>query len=238
MAPVSRLGRQIQEVIRCLDDLGAASALIGGLELAPYRVIRATTDVDLLVDARLAEPIDGAIRSLGYECLHRSTDAANYIRGDERVDFLYASRPAAMDLLAGAVSHQTPFGEPRVVSLEGLIAFKLQGLVNDPRRSQDMEDIRALLAANRETVDLNLVRDYFRLFDKEYHLTNSSPRHADPPTPLTAFSVAEHRAAYKRPAVSSAEAFTVLDDLMAVIEALCTSWPAKPAVNRTPDLRL
>ena len=93
--------------------------------------------------------------------------AANYVRGDERVDFLYASRPAAMDLLAGAVSHQTPFGELRVVSLEGLIAFKLQGLVNDPRRSQDLEDIRALLEANRETVDLNRVRHYFRLFDKE-----------------------------------------------------------------------
>jgi hypothetical protein len=159
MAPISRLGRQIQEVIRCLDNLGAASALIGGLALAPYRVIRATTDVDLLVDARLAESIDGVIRSLGYECLHRSADAANYVRGDERVDFLYASRPAAMDLLAGAVSHQTPFGELRVVSLEGL--------VNDPRRSQDLEDIRALLEANRETVDLNLVRHYFRLFDKE-----------------------------------------------------------------------
>ena len=162
-------------------------------------VIRATTDVDLLVDARLAESVDGAIRSLGYECLHRSADAANYVRGDERVDFLYASRPAAMDLLAGAVSHQTPFGELRVVSLEGLIAFKLQGLVN---------------------------------------LTNSSPRHADPPTPLTAFRVAEHRAAYQRRAVSATEAFTVLDDLMAVIEALCPSWPAKPAVKRTPDLRL
>jgi hypothetical protein len=167
MAPVSRLGRQIQEVLRCLDDLGAASALIGGLALAPYRVIRATTDVDLLIDAHLADAIDGAIRSLGYECLHRSADAANYVRGDERVDFLFASRPAAMELLAGAVSHQTPFGELRVVSLEGLIAFKLQGLVNDPRRSQDLEDIRALLEANCGTVDLSLVRRYFRLFDKE-----------------------------------------------------------------------
>jgi hypothetical protein len=43
--------------------------------------------------------------------------------------------------------------------------------------------------------------------------------------------VAEHR-------VSAAEAFTVLDDLRAVMEALCPSWPAKPLVKRTPDLRL
>jgi predicted nucleotidyltransferase component of viral defense system len=123
--------------------------------------------VDLLTDARLADSIDGAICSLGYKCLHRSADAANYVRGDERVDFLFASRPVAMELLSGAVSHQTPFGELRVVSLEGLIAFKLQGLVNDPRRSRDLEDIRALLEANRGTVDLSLVRRYFRLFDKE-----------------------------------------------------------------------
>jgi hypothetical protein len=43
---------------------------------------------------------------------------------------------------------------------------------------------------------------------------------------------------HARPAVSAAEAFTVLDDLMAVIESLCTSWPAKPAMTRTPELRL
>lgn len=148
--------------------------------------------MDLLIDAHLAESIDGAIRSLGYECLHRSADAANYVRDDERVDFLFTSRPAAMELLAGAVSHQTLFGELRVVSLEGLIAF----------------------------------------------ISTSAPIHPDPPTPLTAFRVAEPQAAYTRPAVSGTEAFTALDDLMAVVESLCVSWPAKPAMTRTPDLRL
>jgi len=167
MAPVSRLGRQIQEIVLCLDHLGATTALIGGLALAPYNVIRATSDVDLLADAGLADAIDRELRRLGYECLHRSADVANYARGDERVDFLFAIRPAAAALLASALPHQTPFGELRVVGLEGLIAFKLQGFVNDPRRTQDLEDIRALLRANRNTVDLPAVREYFRLFDRE-----------------------------------------------------------------------
>jgi hypothetical protein len=48
-----------------------------------------------------------------------------------------------------------------------LIAFKLQGLVNDPRRTQDLEDIRALLRANRATLNINEVREYFRLFERE-----------------------------------------------------------------------
>ncbi|MCL4779989.1 MAG: hypothetical protein KJ049_07340 [Gammaproteobacteria bacterium] len=69
-------------------------------------------------------------------------------------------------------------------------------------------------------------------------MTNSSPGYPDTPTPLAAFRVAELRAACPHRAISAGEAFTRLDDLMAVIEALCASWPAKPAMTRTPDLRL
>jgi hypothetical protein len=62
---------------------------------------------------------------------------------------------------------QTPFGTLHVVSVEGLIAFKLQGWVNDPRRTQDLEDIRALIRANRDTLNLSDVREYFALFQRE-----------------------------------------------------------------------
>ncbi|MET0988506.1 MAG: hypothetical protein ABW034_24165 [Steroidobacteraceae bacterium] len=55
----------------------------------------------------------------------------------------------------------------RVISPEGLIGFKLQGLVNDSRRTQDLEDIRALLRANRDKLDLTEVRQYFVLFGIE-----------------------------------------------------------------------
>ncbi len=83
------------------------------------------------------------------------------------MDFLFASRPVAQRLLAGASEKGTSFGTLRVISVEGLIAFKLQGLVNNPRRTQDLEDIKALLRANRETLNVAEVREYFRLFDRE-----------------------------------------------------------------------
>jgi hypothetical protein len=83
------------------------------------------------------------------------------------VDLLYAHRPVARRLLAGARGLQTSLGNLRVISAEGLIGFKLQGLVNDPRRTQDLEDIRALLKANRAIVDLIEVRGYFSLFDRD-----------------------------------------------------------------------
>jgi hypothetical protein len=164
---LSRLGKQIEEVIATLDRVGAQFALIGGLALVPHKVIRATQDIDLLVDAHLANAVDEALTGLGYHCLHRSADDANYLRGDQRVDFLYAHRPAARRLLTAARELQTPFGALRVVSVEGLIAFKLQGWVNNPRRTQDLEDIRALFRANRDTLNIDEVREYFRLFDRE-----------------------------------------------------------------------
>lgn len=167
MPPASRLGRQIAEVTAAVNAIGARFALIGGLALASYKVVRATQDVDLLVEAEKADEIDAELARLGYRCLHRSADAANYIRGDERVDLLYARRPIAQRLLADAAELKTALGDLRVVSAEGLIGFKLQGLVNDPRRTQDLEDIRALLRANRAALDMEAVRAYFLLFERE-----------------------------------------------------------------------
>jgi hypothetical protein len=167
MAAVSRLGKQLEEVISTLGTVGARFALIGGLALAPHKVIRATQDIDLLTDATSAEAIHQALIGLGYRCLHRSPDAANYARGDERVDFLFAHRPAAIRMLSGAPALQTAFGELHVVTTEGLIGLKLQGFVNDPRRTQDLEDIRALIAANRAELKIDEVREYFRLFNRE-----------------------------------------------------------------------
>lgn len=167
MSAASRLGKQIEEILAAVDRAGAAAALIGGLALAPHGVVRATQDIDMLIEAGHADAVEQELAALGYRCLHRSADAANYIRGDERVDFLYARRPKAMQLLSEAATRSTPFGTLAVISLEGLIAFKLQALVNDPRRTRDLEDIRALLRANRDTVKRTALREYFRLFDKE-----------------------------------------------------------------------
>ena len=113
------------------------------------------------------DQMDTTLRKLGYHCQHRSADAGNYLRNDQRVDLIYAHRPIARRLLRVASERTTPFGALRVVSAEGLIGLKLQALVNDPRRTQDLEDIRGLLRVNRSTIDMVEVREYFRLFDRK-----------------------------------------------------------------------
>ena len=54
-----------------------------------------------------------------------------------------------------------------MISAEGLIAFKLQGFVNDAARHGDLDDIREVLRANRSSLDMREVRRYFALFARE-----------------------------------------------------------------------
>lgn len=164
---MSRLVEQIQQAVAAFSACKTPPALIGGLALAAHQVVRATRDVDFLVDADDAGRLHGILLDLGYRCVHRSDDAANYLRGDEGLDLLYAHRPVARRLLGEASERATAMGVLRVVSAEGLIGFKLQALVNDPSRSRDLDDIRALLRAQRAKLDLDEVAGYFALFDRK-----------------------------------------------------------------------
>lgn len=167
MNPTSRLGRQLSEILHALNEAGVRSALIGGLALSSHKVIRATQDVDLLVELEAADVVEREVARLGYRRLYRTTEVGNYQRRDERLDFLYASRPIARRLLADAAPLETSLGRICVISGEGLIGFKLQSLTNDSRRTQDLEDIKALINANRETLNMEEVREYFKLFNRE-----------------------------------------------------------------------
>ena len=176
---MARLIDQIREAVAAFVGLRTPPALIGGLALAAHQVVRATRDVDFLVDADDAERLHALLLGLGYQCIHRSEDAANYLRGDEGLDLLYAHRPEARRLLATAQERETGLGRLRVISAEGLVGFKLQGFVNDASRMRDLDDIRALLRANRGTLDMQEVRRYFALFDREPLLDELlvDPRH-------------------------------------------------------------
>jgi hypothetical protein len=164
---MSRLADQIEQVLPAFSTLETPPALIGGLALAAHKVIRATRDVDFLVASEDAERVHALLLSLDYQCVHRSEDAANYVRRDEGFDLLYAHRPIANALLREALLRETPLGKLRVISAEGLIGFKLQAVCNDPSRSQDIEDIRQLLRANRAVLEMSQVRRYFELFERE-----------------------------------------------------------------------
>jgi hypothetical protein len=151
-------------------------ALIGGFALPFHGVQRATGDVDFLADVEGSDGLHDALIGSGAHCLHRSADAANYAPGRARlapVDFIFARRPRAREMLARAKGRPVRGTRLRVpvVDAEALIGLKLQALVNDASRGpQDEADIRALVTANGAALDLETVRDYYRLFDRERDL--------------------------------------------------------------------
>jgi hypothetical protein len=161
------LVEQIREALSMFARIGAKPALIGGLAVVAHSVVRATKDVDFLLEAEAADKVHDALLTLGYECLYRSEDAANYVRGTQGLDLLYAHRPLARRLLSQASERETPMGRLRVVSVEGLIDFKLQGYVNDATRTRDLDDIRALVQIHRGSLDMVQLREYFALFNQQ-----------------------------------------------------------------------
>ena len=164
---MSNLAEQIREALSMFARSGTEPALIGGLAVVAHQVVRATKDVDFLVEAEAADRVHDALLDLGYQCLYRSEDAANYVRAAEGLDLLYAHRPLARRLLAQASERETPMGRMRIISIEGLIGFKLQGFVNDATRTRDLDDIRALLKIHRASLDMTELREYFALFNKQ-----------------------------------------------------------------------
>ena len=161
------LVEQIREALSMFASVETKPALIGGLAVAAHSVVRATKDVDFLLEAKAADAVHEALLRLGYQCIHRSEDAANYVRGTEGLDLLYAHRPLARRLLALASERDTPMGRIRVISVEGLIGFKLQGYVNDATRTRDLDDIRALMKIHRASLDMAQLQEYFALFDQQ-----------------------------------------------------------------------
>lgn len=147
-------------------------ALIGGFALPFHGVQRATGDVDFLAEANGADALHAALLQAGTQCLHRSADAANYAPGSSGlspVDFIYARRERALEMLRR--SRPVPLHGARirvpVVDAEALIGLKLQALVNAPsRRAQDAADIRAIVAAKGNALNMKLLRDYYTLFGR------------------------------------------------------------------------
>lgn len=163
---MSNLADQIREALSMFERHGTKPVLIGGLAVVAHQVVRATKDVDFLVDAEAADTVHDALLGLGYQCLYRSQDAANYVRGAEGLDLLYAHRPLARRLLAQAAERDTPMGRMFIISVEGLIGFKLQAYVNDATRTRDLDDIRALLKIHLGSLDMDELREYFALFNQ------------------------------------------------------------------------
>jgi hypothetical protein len=150
-------------------------ALTGGIALAFHGVPRASEDVDFLVEEAGAAPLHEALTEAGARCVHRGDDAAKYgaTLGLAPLAIVYAQREQAREMLERALPRLLRGVRVRVpvVDAEALIGTKLEALAGGSRdRAQDEADLHALLARRGATLDLALVREYFRRYGREKDL--------------------------------------------------------------------
>jgi hypothetical protein len=146
-----------------LDQAQIPHALIGGFALAVYKVVRATVDLDFLVHGDKRAQAIAVMTAVGFQLVFESPEVAQF-SGPGQVDFLFANRPAAQNMLKEA--HASPDLHVRVAQAEAIIGLKIQAYKNDPSREyQDKADILALIQKN-PGLDFSKVKFYADIFSE------------------------------------------------------------------------
>ncbi len=151
-------------------------ALMGGLALQAAGITRTTRDIDLLVLSGDSPKIKEIMLKHRYELLHESEDILNFAGknfGLGRVDFLLAHRKYTLAMLERAKEESVLGGKfkIKVLLVEDQIGLKVQASSNDPKRLyQDMADVRTLMETHYPKLDIDLIREYFSLFNREKEL--------------------------------------------------------------------
>lgn len=149
--------------------------LSGGLALSTMNIFRFTKDIDFLVFEESRATIHEIMTDLGYELQDFSSDEIisylSPVKVFGQVDFLLARRKYTKAMMRRAVKKEVFDGEYEVKTLlpEDLIGLKIQAIYNDPENRYliDAPDIQRLLALHKDKLDMQLVREYFKIFGKE-----------------------------------------------------------------------
>jgi predicted nucleotidyltransferase len=160
----------VDSLTRRFTERRIEHALIGGVAVSLHGVIRATRDLDILVDSARASDADAVMRELGFETLARNAVFGNDLVGPLRVDLLFTQGRHTQAMLQRAAAIQIRGGDTKLVRPEDLIGLKLQALANRPDRGAGRADIEGLLRRFHADMDMDLVREYFALFGKETEL--------------------------------------------------------------------
>lgn len=162
-SPASELLRALQRLARVLNERNTEYALIGGLGVSVRGPVRATRDIDMLVNVSQVElpKVLEAADEGGFR-----VDVAQAIRawnehhllefayGSVRVDWIKSMLPVFGRILDRARWEDLLGTKIRVADAEGLLLLKLISF-----RPRDQEDIRGILAANAGMLDLDWVRN-------------------------------------------------------------------------------
>lgn len=160
--------------------------LSGGLALSTMNVFRFTKDIDFLIYEESRNAVHTIMTDLDYALQEfSSSEILSYwhpLKLFGQVDFLLVKRKYTKAMMNRASLQKIFDGELEVKTIipEDLIGLKIQAISNDPanRLPVDASDIQNILRFNKKALDLELVREYFKIFNKEHLLDDwLNPNH-------------------------------------------------------------
>jgi predicted nucleotidyltransferase len=148
----------IQEIAKKAAHAGIPFLVIGGYAVFAHGYVRATDDLDLIVQRGRRAQLGKLLGDLGMSV---KNDAANFVQFDPPdktgmdVDLMFVSEDVFSQLEQSAVEAKVEGVPVRVVSLLHLIALKCHALQHSKsvRRLKDMDDLVQLILVNG--LDLN-----------------------------------------------------------------------------------
>lgn len=163
----------LNKVIKDFEKAEIRYALIGGFALGLWGVVRATADLDFLVNKESLIQIKNIMSKYGYKCFYESENVSQYDSDNSilgELDFLYAFRAPSLAMLDRAVKKRV-FEEKlslNVLIPEDLIGLKIQAFVNNPKRKLlDGNDIEELIKYNLAIINWDIIHRHFLLFNLE-----------------------------------------------------------------------
>jgi len=145
-------------------------AAIGGFALGILGHVRATMDLDFLVDRDDLDKVHERLTALGYERFLQTENVSQYRHRDEvwgGVDFIHAFRKSSLAMLERAKKYPVFDGKQaiRAADPEDVIGMKVQAMTNDPdRKPQELADIEALMRLYGSKLDWERVQEYYDIF--------------------------------------------------------------------------
>jgi hypothetical protein len=158
-----------KDILRFFEKASIPHALIGAFALKAYGYVRATGDIDFIVDAAAQEKIIPYLESLGYETLYLSAGFSNHLHpvaGLGRIDFVYVTGETSTKFFQEARLIPV-FGDQRcpVAAPEHLAALKIYAMKNNPERTfREMADLAFLISL--PGIDMEAIKACFQKYDQ------------------------------------------------------------------------
>jgi len=177
--------KALKEAIKVIKELKVDYCLFGGLAIAAYKRIRATMDVDLMVDIsekQFADFISG-LEKRGFKFDHKK--GIIKIGNFEILRFIYTDKESQIDVFVDCVNIKTEFQKEvlsrkqnldilgtrvNIASCEDLILLKILAA-----RPLDKVDAQVLIAENVKDIDRNYLKKWARELGVERRLQHMLP---------------------------------------------------------------